>query len=149
MTRDKRRFEHASGTSLRLCDLESRDRWITKQGGEGRIRFGEATNKWTRICLGVGVKMGGSSLRRIGEFAPIGGDFIKETAVTEDIVEQVLCAGWVARVVHTPGPSRSHWLIRYATSIALKNPPFIRQTDRRWRELLFFRNISFFPLINV
>lgn len=52
--------------------------------------------------------MGGPSLRRIGEIAPIGGDFIKETAVTEDIVEQVLCAGWVARVVHTPGPSRSH-----------------------------------------
>lgn len=111
--------------------LESRDRWIRRGGGGGgrrRIRFGEATNKWTRICLGVGVKMGGSSLRRIGEFVPIGGDFIKETAVTEDIVEQVLCAGWVARVVHTPGPSRSHWLIRYATSIALKNPPFIRQT---------------------
>lgn len=130
-TRKARIFGTRVERILRLCARVARsmnNARRRKWEGRRRIRFGEATNKWTRICLGVGVKMGGSSLRRIGEFVPIGGDFIKETAVTEDIVEQVLCAGWVARVVHTPGPSRSHWLIRYATSIALKNPPFIRQT---------------------
>lgn len=49
--------------------------------------------------------MVGSSLRRIAfavlAFVPIEGDFIKETAVTEDIVEQVPCAGWVARRAYT------------------------------------------------
>lgn len=68
-----------------------------------RIHVGEATNKCTALdkdIVGQG-KMAGPSLRRIAfvvlAFVPIEGDFIKETAVTEDIVEQVLCAGWVAR----------------------------------------------------
>ena len=59
-----------------------------------------------------GEKMVGSSLRRIAfavlAFVPIRGDFIKETAVTEDIVEQVPCAGWVARRAYTTKPRRFH-----------------------------------------
>lgn len=58
------------------------------------------------ISRGPG-KMAGLSLRRIAfavlAFVPIEGDFIKEAAVTEDIVEQVPCAGWVARRAYTTG----------------------------------------------
>lgn len=70
--------------------------------------------------------MGGSSLRRIGEFAPIRGDFIKGAAVTEDIVEQVLCAGWVARVVHTQGPSLA------------PIDSYVMQPRSRWKTRLLF-----------
>lgn len=53
-------------------------------------------------------------------FAPIEGDFIKETAVTEDIVEQVPCTGWVARRAYTSGQDSFAPIDSYVMQLQLR-----------------------------